>query len=378
MEGRRSDRAERRAKRESAKRDQAERRRIADEVPFRFRGPSDSDDGGSAAVQSVFNSVQKNYLTPGHPTAFAGVGQVVRFYRGQHKRADIERWLSEIKAYGLTREPKAVKKFSPTYVFFPRQMIQVDLLEFGERSARKNDGVRYVCSVIDCFTRRAWLLPVRRKTPRIVAEAFEEWLDLPEVRGASIKIVVSDKGKEFTTREFKALLGSRGIEHRTPRTENHAFFVERFQRTLRTLIYRYMQSRGTERYIDALPKILDTYNNKFHRSIGCTPVEAEKRENRKKVLELVLFNYARNIYTRPGRSRFQRGERVRISVGKKLFKKGARETFSREGYIIQEVDRTKPVYMYSVTRESDGAEVPGRFYERELQAFPRGGEEGGD
>ena len=50
-----------------------------------------------------------------------------------------------------------------------------------------------------------------------------------------------------------------------------AAVVERFNRTMKTKMYRYFTARNTRRYVDALPDLLYSYNHTYHRSIGMPP-----------------------------------------------------------------------------------------------------------
>uniref|UniRef100_A0A158P516 Integrase catalytic domain-containing protein n=1 Tax=Tetranychus urticae TaxID=32264 RepID=A0A158P516_TETUR len=47
--------------------------------------------------------------------------------------------------------------------------------------------------------------------------------------------------------------------------------VERFNRTLRNRIYRFLSHNSTKRYINVLQDIVESYNNSFHRTIGMSP-----------------------------------------------------------------------------------------------------------
>ena len=51
--------------------------------------------------------------------------------------------------------------------------------------------------------------------------------------------------------------------------------VERFNRTLKTKMYRYFTTKNTRRYIDVLPDLLHSYNHTYHRSIGMAPIEVD-------------------------------------------------------------------------------------------------------
>ena len=50
-------------------------------------------------------------------------------------------------------------------------------------------------------------------------------------------------------------------------------------------MYRYMTSRETERFIDALPRLVETYNSREHRMIGMSPNEVKRREKTNLVRE---------------------------------------------------------------------------------------------
>ena len=53
--------------------------------------------------------------------------------------------------------------------------------------------------------------------------------------------------------------------------EEKSVVAERFIRTLRTKIYKYMTSVSTNVYIDKLDDIVDEYNNTYHRTIKMKP-----------------------------------------------------------------------------------------------------------
>ena len=51
--------------------------------------------------------------------------------------------------------------------------------------------------------------------------------------------------------------------------------VERFIRTLKTKIYKYMTSISKKLYIDKLDDIVNEYNNKYHATITMKPVNVK-------------------------------------------------------------------------------------------------------
>ena len=57
--------------------------------------------------------------------------------------------------------------------------------------------------------------------------------------------------------------------------EEKPVFAERFIRTLRTKIYKYMTSVSKNVYIDKLVDMVNEYNNTYHRAIKMKPVDVK-------------------------------------------------------------------------------------------------------
>src|SRR5437879_3187966 len=84
------------------------------------------------------------------------------------------------------------------------------------------------------------------------------------------KYVYCDEGSEFNNDQFKKLMDKHGIE--LIFTLRHATIVERLNRTIKEMLYKYLQSTIQKRS-HVLPKILKNYNNSYHRIIGMAPNE---------------------------------------------------------------------------------------------------------
>ena len=57
--------------------------------------------------------------------------------------------------------------------------------------------------------------------------------------------------------------------------EGKSVVAERFIRTLKNKIYKYMTSISKNVYIDKLGDIVDEYNNTYHRTIKMKPVDVK-------------------------------------------------------------------------------------------------------
>ena len=82
----------------------------------------------------------------------------------------------------------------------------------------------------------------------------------------------TDKGSEFLNRPLQRLLKEYGVHHfATHNEETKASIVERFNRSLKTRMWRYFTKKQTIRYVDALQDFVRSSNDSYHRSIGMAP-----------------------------------------------------------------------------------------------------------
>ena len=135
--------------------------------------------------------------------------------------------------------------------------------------------------------------------------------------------------------------------------------MERFNRTLKQRMYRYFTWKGTLRYIDVLPELLESYNQSYHRSIQRAPSSVTK--NNEKDVWLTLYG---NQPPKKGYA-FKVGDEVRISKSKGLFEKGYLPNWSEEIFTIaKRLPRNPPVYRL---KDYSNDNIEGTFYEDELQ-----------
>ena len=66
------------------------------------------------------------------------------------------------------------------------------------------------------------------------------------------------------------------ITHFVTHTEKQANYVECFIKTLKSKIFQYMVEKNSPRYIDVLPKIVQSYNRTWHSGIHSEPINVNK------------------------------------------------------------------------------------------------------
>src|SRR5271165_3004314 len=83
-----------------------------------------------------------------------------------------------------------------------------------------------------------------------------------------------DKGREFLNASFQKLLSDNDIKFYTSENEEiKAAVVERFNRTLKSRVFRFFMWSRSYRYVDALQDLVDSYNRSYHRSIKMAPID---------------------------------------------------------------------------------------------------------
>ena len=136
--------------------------------------------------------------------------------------------------------------------------------------------------------------------------------------------------------------------------EGKSVVAERFIRTLKSKIYKYMTSISKNVYIDKLDDIVDEYNNTYHATIKMKPND---------VKDNTYINISKEINNKD--TKFKVGDHVRISKYKNIFAKGYMPNWSEEVFVIKKVKNTVP-WTY-VINDLNGEEITGTFYEKELQ-----------
>ena len=299
------------------------------------------------------SNLHKTYYDP--ETGYTGIQELVR--KTKKSKRQVENFLQKQDVYTLHKP--AIRKFQTRRVYVDGidDQFQADLVDM-KMFRRKNKFTNYILTVIDCFSKFAWAVPIKKKTGNEITLAFEK---LFKETGRIPKKLQTDRGTEFTNKTAQALFKKLGIHFFTSENAPKAQIAERLNRSLKDRMYRYFTAQDTVKWIDVLPKLLKNYNSSFHRSIKMTPIEASKTENEDKVRENL---YGVRKTQRPAIPRYKAGDLVRIMNADNVFRRGFQQNFTLEIFEIEAVLNTKPV-TYKL-RDLKGEEITGAFYEKEL------------
>jgi transposase InsO family protein len=308
------------------------------------------------------NALQSSFYDTKQPSAFTGVVPVTRAARRSEKTitfAKAREWLSGEPTYVLHRPAR--KRFLRSKIFAPSQhaLWEADLT-FFDKLKRFNENVKYLLVVIDVFSKVAAVQPLRTKSTKDVTRAFERILHRLKVVPVKLR---TDRGTEFNSALFRRLMAKHGIHHyMTFDADIKAGVAERFNRTIKGRIARYMTANQTRRYLPQLQNIVSGYNNSHHRSIGMTPNSVNKG-NARTVWERLYGDGKRR--TRLVRPKFRVNDRVLITKSRDIFDRGYTHNWQKEVFVVHHVTLHHP-FRYHL-KDSDGEVLRGTFYEQEMQ-----------
>ena len=95
--------------------------------------------------------------------------------------------------------------------------------------------------------------------------------------------------------------------------------AERFIRTLKTKIYKYLTAISKNVHINKLDEMVNEYNNTYHRAIKMKPVD---------VKDNAYTDFEKDVNNKD--PKFKIGDHVRISKYKNIFVKGYTPNWSKE------------------------------------------------
>lgn len=305
--------------------------------------------------------LKRLYYDTSNPAAYSSPRTLYKFAKEIKKDIslkDVTNWLQKQDVY--TKFRKRVNKFTRRKVIVRGPCIQgqIDLL-FYKNISKENKGYKYLITYIDCFSRWAHAIPIKLKSH--ATEEFNKHFIKKFPQKIPVKIQ-SDKGTEFISKSFKSLLKKHNIILFHTEQDVKASIVERFNRTLRELITKYMVHQKTLNYIKVLPQILDVYNNRPHRTLGGYTPNSVTKKNAQFFFDLMYKKY---LNQKKKKYKFQINDRVRISSYKKIFDKTEVQNFTNEIFIVVNRKDTNPP-TYIIADEKTNEIIVGAFYEPEL------------
>lgn len=321
------------------------KKQVAKHKPFRYE----------AALKNI-------YLSPENP---AGYSHPYKLWQAANKINSkitldmVKTWLETRDSYTLYRKANQHFRRRKVIVSGVGIQFQADLLDFAPIK-KENRGNRYLMTTIDCFSRKATAIPMKKKDEASSLKALKKTFQ----QMGKPKKLQTDKGSEFINKKVKKYLKDNKIHLFHSSTKIKASIVERFNRTLRTKIIKYIAENKTLTYINILDDLLKSYNNSIHSTLEkYTPNQVSKK-NEDEIFEIQYRDY---LNERSKKFKFKIGDIVRLAVPSVLHKtKAHHRNFTTELYTVVDVLKSTPP-TYRVKDMKNQILQPSIYYEHQMQ-----------
>lgn len=313
------------------------------------------------------------YLKPDVPGAYSGLSKFKKHHPKTNKKDVIEQ-----PAYYLHYPVRRKFKRRQTQVNGINEQWQIDLLDIKKYKSQ-NSHFTYLLTCIDVFSKYAWVVPIKHKTAENCRDALNKIF-----QEAVPRYIYSDKGREFMG-VCNQLFKENGIVHLMTQSINKASVVERFNRTLKDKIWRYLSRNPkskSKRFINVLPELVKSNNSTYHRAIKTSPDQVNKKNEEEirnnlydqdiNFVDLETLKDPTVISNNLVKLKFQIGDYVRkvddddLKVEKTRFNRGHLEKWTTNLFIIKHIiPLDPPTYiLYDVNNHQV---LDRKYYKEELQ-----------
>ena len=280
----------------------------------------------------------------------------------------IRRIINKKQQLGLSVNPNQIlsdELHKPRKINFERRKVisnnidhiwGIDLITMIKYS-KQNKNYKYILTVIDFFSKYSWCYPLKSKKSEEIINSFKDIFKKSKRKPTMIQ---SDEGTEFTNNLTQTFFKDNNINwYHTYNRDIKCSICERYNRTILNKIYKNFTLNNNTIWINDLDKLVNEYNNSYHRSIKMKPIDASKKSNQD-----IVRNNLYNFKVTNKKPKFSIGDRVRISLLKNTFEKSYTSNYSQEIFIIDDI-KTSNVHYYFL-KDLQGEKIDGMFYEQEL------------
>ena len=239
------------------------------------------------------------------------------------------------------RKPRGYNSFIAPY---NKHTYQVDITWFRPVEFEKVQKYKYAFTCIDVLSKYAVAVPLVEKS-----DLVDEMPDVIRRMGGKPKLIFSHDDGVLRGKQFTDYVESEGIE--VHRSRGQAQFVERFNRTLKDMIFKRVEvdekkGKVNIQWVDYLPEVMLTYNNKMvHSATGLVPNEARKKENELKA-RLNVANKAKKNRMYP---ELNVGDKVKIMRKKRTGEKERSSHWLQTEYTVEAINEKMGQTYYTLT-----------------------------
>ena len=198
-------------------------------------------------------------------------------------RQQIKHYFDTDTTSQLTKVQKKQKPTGHTVAFHVNELWQMDIFDLS-RYQYFNDYNRYLLVAIDVFSRKAFVAPMKEKTPHGVQQAFDKLIQNVKPRS-----ILSDHDSSFLSKDFTEHLNKLQIPLNVNAiSDHHALgIIDNFAKRIKTILTAMFLKNKHTKWIHEINRIVSQYNTMSNGGLeGLSPNEASKDENKEKILNL--------------------------------------------------------------------------------------------
>ena len=171
----------------------------------------------------------------------------------------------------------------------------------------------------------------------------------------------TDKEPAFFSKEMLKYFEDNNVTIYHNNSHLKAVNIERFNRSLRELMMKQFVKNNNTVWYNILPKLIKTYNNRYHSTIKMKPIEVNKSNERYIKQNIYTYDKINKI------PKYKINDLVRISLKRRdvFDKPSGNIKWSEELFRIYDIN-ISDVIMYKLKDMNDEI-IEGSFYEKELQ-----------
>jgi hypothetical protein len=209
---------------------------------------------------------------------------------------------------------------------------QLDLT-FYNQYKKQNSNYHIILVAVEINTRYAYTIALKSKSQESITGALKELITKMTNDKRTPTIFQSDNGSEFKNNSVSKLLDEYKIQQFFCQENDKKCLAiaERFNRTIKALINKYMTENNTTKWIDVLQNFTNNYNNTIHSTLKMKPKDVDKKEQ----IEFIKDAREHNLFVSQSHD-IKVGDSVRLPLSKSKFEKEGKN-FSDEVYKVSNV-----------------------------------------
>ena len=308
--------------------------------------------------------LETQYYNPRNPASFGGFSKFWKYIKNKTelKKHQVQQWLLEQDIY-TSFYPKRTRFKRPQTISPKKDVFWQSDTAYMTAFQDSNDGYAYFAVFIDVFTRFCWTKPMKSlkglEMKSVIEDIFQE---------SKCRALYTDAGSEYVNRSVAKLLKDNGVKHFIARSDTKASMAERVIKTIKLILFKYMDRNNTHRWIDMLPDVTAKYNDTIHSAIKMSPSTARQSEPYDIWKNQFRSKPRKRRIKKPSKQvefKFSPGDTVKILAAKKPFQREYDQSFTTETFTITERAKKGDISLYKI-KDFNNQPIIGNFQDNEL------------